>query len=436
MTARESALRALHSIETQGTYINAALKQALCADGMSLQDKGLVTEIIYGVVSNKTAIDYIISQFSKVKIKKMSPWVLAILRMGVFQIFYMDKIPHSAACNEAVKLAKKYSHGAGAGFVNGVLRSVSRNSEGFSFPKTGNAVTDLSLEYSYPEWITKRLVDEYGAEKCAELYAENRKAHGVCVRVNTLKTTSEKLIEMLKAEGVECEKVKDAEYALIIHGKFSAEASAAYREGLFSLQNISSQMAVEALAPEKGEFVIDMCAAPGGKSCAVAEKMENEGKVVSFDIFDHKIKLIQNAAKRLGISIIDAKQGDSTTICKELEGKADRVLADVPCSGLGVIHKKPDIKWSRKEEDISELCGIQKKILDVAAAYVKAGGVLVYSTCTIIPEENRLRIEEFLKEYTEFEKISEQQILTGALGESGFYICKMVKRDENRTIKS
>ena len=155
MTARESALRALHSIDTQGTYTNAALKQALSVDGMSSADKGLVTEIIYGVVSNKTAIDYIISQFSKVKLKKMSPWVLAILRMGVFQIFYMDKIPHSAACNEAVKLAKKYSHGAGAGFVNGVLRSVARSSKDFVFPKTGNLVADLSLEYSYPEWMTK-----------------------------------------------------------------------------------------------------------------------------------------------------------------------------------------------------------------------------------------------------------------------------------------
>ncbi|MBE7031348.1 MAG: 16S rRNA (cytosine(967)-C(5))-methyltransferase RsmB [Ruminococcaceae bacterium] len=427
MTARESALRALHSIDTQSAYVNAALKQALSVDGMSLADKGLVTEIIYGVVSNKTAVDYIISQFSKVKLKKMSPWVLAILRMGVFQIFYMDKIPHSAACNEAVKLAKKYSHGAGAGFVNGVLRSVARSIEEFSFPKTGDAVKDLSLEYSYPEWMTKKLITEYGAEKCAELYAENRKAHGICVRVNTLKTTPAKLIDILKAEGVECEKVENAENALYLHGKFNAELSAAYRDGLFSLQNISSQMAVEALDPQKNELIIDMCAAPGGKSCAAAERMGNEGKVISFDIFEHKINLIKNAAKRLGISIIDAKVGDSTAICEELAGKADRVLADVPCSGLGVIHKKPDIKWSRKELDIAELCNIQAKILEVAAAYVKDGGVLVYSTCTILPEENRLRIEEFLKNHSEFKKVFEQQILTGYSGESGFYICKMVK---------
>lgn len=428
MTARESALRALHSIDTQGAYINAALKQALSVDGMSLPDKGLVTEIIYGVVSNKTAIDYIISHFSKVKLKKMSPWVLAILRMGVFQIFYMDKIPHSAACNEAVKLAKKYSHGAGAGFVNGVLRSASRECDNFKFPKTGNPIADLSLEYSYPEWITKKLVDEYGAEKCAELYEENRKAHGVSIRVNTLKTTKDELITLLVDEGVECENVEGMENALIIHGKFNAEASRAYCDGLFSLQNISSQMAVEALDPHKGDFVIDMCAAPGGKSCAAAEKMCNEGKVLSFDVFDHKIKLIQNAANRLGISIIDARTGDSTAPCKELLGKADRVLADVPCSGLGVVHKKPDIKWSRKETDIAELCEIQAKILEVAASYVKDGGVLVYSTCTILPEENRLRIEEFLKQHNEFEKISEKQILTGELGESGFYICKMVKK--------
>lgn len=426
MTARESALRALYNIEEKGTYINSAINEALGGE-FSSADKGFITELIYGVIANKSAIDFIISKFSKIKLKKMSAWVLQILRMGVFQIYYMDKIPHSAACNEAVKLAKKYSHGAGAGFVNGVLRSVSRNSDGEMFPETGDSVKDLSLVYSYPEWLTKRLVKEYGDERCRELYEENRKAHGTMVRVNTLKTSKDELKEILSNEGLECVDVEGMEYALQVFGKLDINSSEAYKSGLFSLQNLSSQKAVMVLDAKPNEFVIDMCAAPGGKSCGIAERMENKGKVLSFDVFDHKTKLIENAANRLGIDIIETRTADSSKVCDELVGKADRVLADVPCSGFGVIHKKPDIKWSRKESDIEQLCQIQRAILETAAAYVKTGGVLVYSTCTILPEENRIQIERFLSEHQEFEKVSEEQILTSEKGESGFYICKMVK---------
>ncbi len=427
MTAREAALRALYSIEKSGAYINAALKEALSDAELSAQDKGLVTELIYGVVANRSALDYIIMQFSKIKIKKMTPWVLGILRMGVYQIYYMDKIPHSAACNEAVKLAKRYSHGAGSGFVNGVLRSAARACADFKFPKSGDAVKDLSLEFSYPEWITEKLISEYGEENCKTLFEENRKAHPVAVRVNLLKTNTEELIETLKGEGLECQAVYGLKNAITLNGKLNIEGSAAYKDGLYSLQNISSQRTVEVLDPKKSDFVIDMCAAPGGKSCAIAEKMENCGTVLSFDIFPHKAELIKKAAQRLEIDIIDARVMDSTGFCEELVQKADCVLADVPCSGLGVLHKKPDIKWTRTKEDVAKLCEIQAKILDNAASYVKSGGVLVYSTCTILPEENRLRIREFLKHNDEFEIVYEEQFLTSALGESGFYICKMVK---------
>ncbi len=421
MTARESALKALYSIEKSGAYTNAALKEALSAEGLSAQDKGFVTELIYGIVSNKSAIDYIIMQFSKVRIKKMTPWVLSILRMGIYQIYYMDKIPHSAACNEAVILAKKYSHGAGSGFVNAVLRSAARAYDDFKFPVSDNAVFDLSLEYSYPEWITERFISEYGVDKCRELYIENRKPHPAAIRVNTLKTNVLELVALLKNEGLECMQADGIETALLVSGKLNVDNSAAYKKGLYSLQNLSSQKAVKMLAPKPNQVVIDMCAAPGGKSCAIAERMENAGRVLSFDIFPHKVELINRAAERLGIDIIDARVMDSTIFCEDLVGGADLVLADVPCSGLGVIHKKPDIKWSRTEGDIKELCGIQKKILDNAAKYVKPGGVLVYSTCTVLPEENRLRIQEFLSENKNFKIEYEEQILTSDLGESGFY---------------
>lgn len=425
MNAREVALKALYEIETKEAYTNAALKNALNSE-LSGADRGLVTEIIYGVVSNKTAIDFIISKYSKVKLKKMTPWVRNILRMGIFQIYYMDRIPVSAACNEAVKLAKKYSHRAGSGFVNGVLRAFGREAEEFTFPKTENKAENLSLEFSYSLWMTQRLIEEYGFEPTRQLYMENSRAHGVYIRVNTLKVTEDDLCEILRAEGIGCEKT-EIENCLYVTGRLSIDSSEAYKNGLYSLQNISSQMAVEALDPQPGDTVIDMCAAPGGKSCAAGERMKNNGRILSFDIFEHKTELIQKAAERLGIGIIDAKVKDGCQTDPQLKGVADRVLADVPCSGLGVIHKKPDIKWNRDLKDVEELCGIQKQILENAAEYVKQGGTLVYSTCTILPEENRMRTEEFLKEHKEFSKVWEKQILTTERGESGFYICKMVK---------
>lgn len=427
MTARECALKALYDIDANGAYVNAALNNALRNSEFSAADRGFVTELIYGVVSNKTALDFVISKFSKIKMKKLSVWVLNILRMGIFQMYYMDRIPHSAACNEAVKLAGRYSHRSGSGFVNGVLRTFSREIDSFEFPKSGDAVTDLSLVYSYPQWITKRLVETYGQEKCEELYKENQKSHDVAVRVNTLKIGAQELVKILEKEGIIAEPVQETPNALVIKNAFSIEKSDAYKKGFYSLQNISSQIAVSVLDPIPGDTVIDMCAAPGGKTCAAAERMENLGKIFAFDIFEHKIDLINASANRLGIDIIDGRVADSQNIQVELVEKADKVIADVPCSGLGVVHKKPDIKWHRQEEDIAELVKIQRSILENAAMYVKNGGELLYSTCTILEDENRNNVEWFLENHKEFKKIYEKQILTTSLGESGFYICKMVK---------
>ncbi len=426
MTAREAALRALYEIDANGTYMNAALSETLRGGGLSAADRSLASELIYGVTINKLALDYIISKFSKIKIKKMTPWVLNILRMGIFQIYFMDKIPESAACNEAVKLAKKYSHRAGTGFVNGVLRSFARSAAVFEFPKGRSAAEELSIEYSYPLWITEKIIEEYGEGECRRLFAENSRPHRPYIRVNTLKTDADSLIRRLSDEGVKCEKTELAN-CLTVENGLNVNSSKAYSEGLFSLQNISSQLAAELLEPEGGEFIIDMCAAPGGKSCAIAERMGNTGKIIAFDIFEHKIELIKKSAKRLGIDIIEARTKDSRTADPELLGKADRVLADVPCSGLGVIHKKPDIKYSRSAEDIAELCEIQRGILENACGYVKDGGVLVYSTCTILPEENRKRIAEFLERHSGFSLVSESQLMTTEKGESGFYMCKLMK---------
>lgn len=423
MNAREIILKALYNIEEKGEYFTHALSSsiALCEE----RDRSFVTEVIYGVIKNKTALDYIIMQFSSVKMKKMTPWVRNILRMGTFQMYYMDKIPHSAACNESVKLSKKYAHTAAGRFINGVLRNISRNIDNIRFPSAEEPVKYLSTFYSYPEWMTEKLLDQYGFDDCESFMSESNKSHGVTLRVNPLLSNPEKVTAALESEGVHAEVLKNSPALLTVSGKININNLKSYKNGLFSLQNFSSYKAVEALDPKCGEFIIDICAAPGGKSCAAAEKMQNIGKVLSFDIYDHKVKLIESSAKRLGIDIIEAKVHNGCEVLSDYIGRADRVLLDAPCSGLGVIHKKPDIKWNRRESDISELTKVQSQLIDTACQYVREGGILLYCTCTVLKEENQDITSAFLSSHDGFEKISEKQILTDSGGESGFYICKM-----------
>lgn len=431
MNAREIILNALYKIENDGAYSSKALNNALkLAEPV---DKAFVTEIFYGVLKNFITLDYIIMQFSSVKLKKMSIWVKNILRMGTYQIYFTDKIPDSAACNESVKLAKKYGHQASVRFVNGVLRNISRNKENIKLPNKSDTINYLSIGYSCPKWIVEMLNNQYGAEDCEKILAESRQAHPITIRVNTLKTTSGELIDKLKSEnGVGAVEDRAVKNCLVIDGGLDINTVRLYKDGCFTLQNKSSMLAAEALGAMPGEFVIDMCAAPGGKSTYIAERMQNKGKVLAFDIYEHKTELIKKSAERLGIDIIEARVHNSEIFDENLEEKADRVLVDAPCSGLGVIHRKPDIKYSRKPEDIKILSEIQSKILDTASKYVKKdGGVLVYSTCTILRQENQDVIAEFVKNHSEFEILEEKQLLTHQMGGSGFYICKM-KRNLNR----
>lgn len=423
MNSREIILKALYNIEVGGEYFNHALSSALrrCDE----LGRGFVTEVLYGITKNKLALDYIIMQFSSVKLKKMSPWVRNILRLGVFQMYYMNKIPHSAACNESVKLSKKYAHAAAGRFINGVLRSVSKNIDNIKFPDPQNGAEYLSVKYSYPLWMAEKLLSLYGFKTCEGFMRESNKSHSVNLRVNSLLASPDEVINMLKSEGVSARVSSEFPLCLSVDGRIDINALKSYKEGYFSLQNLSSYEAVCALDPKGGEFIMDICAAPGGKACAIAEKMRNNGKVLAFDIHEHKAALIENSAKRLGIHIIEAKAHDGREVIPEYMGKADRVIVDAPCSGLGVIHKKPDIKWTREEGHIGELAKIQKEILDASSNYVKIGGVLLYSTCTILAEENQNITDSFLSSHSEFEKVFEKQILTTERGESGFYICKM-----------
>lgn len=427
MNSREAALKVLCEIDVNKAYINSALNSAIKDNELCDRDKALLSEIVYGAVKNRLCLDYVIDIFSKLKSNKISAWVLNILRMGIYQILFLDKIPDSAACNECVKLAKKYSNKGGAGFVNGLLRNVVRSKNTIEYPSAeSDIIKYLSVRYSFPEWMTKKLINQYGADSAEEFMRESNLPHGIDIRVNTLLTSAAELSEILQEKGIK-NKLSDRALNIIsVFANMNLTSLEEYKKGLFSLQNSSSKKAVDILNPQPGELLIDVCAAPGGKSCAAAEIMKNKGKIYSFDIHRHKIELIEKSAQRLGINIICADVNDASVLNTNFIKKADKVIIDVPCSGIGVIHKKPDIKWTRREEDIKELKAVQKKILSVSSKYVKPGGSLLYSTCTVFREENQDNVNEFLEHNPEFIKEHEEQILTGKSGESGFYICKMV----------
>ncbi len=423
---REAVVVALFKTENEGQYSTKAMLDAV--KQFNYRDKKFINELFMGVLRNKTRLDYIINAYSKIKLKRISPWILQILRTGIYQLVFMDKIPPSAVCNEAVKLATKYSHNATKGYVNGVLRAVSRTLDEIPTPNRENIIEYLSTMYSSPVWLTEELFSQYGEETCERILSDSLLPHPTMIRANLLKTDPNDLVLLLEKEGISAKISDDVSGCLIINGAFDVSASDLYKRGFYTPQNINSMRAALALKPKSGETVIDVCSAPGGKTTHIAELMGDKGHVIAFDIHSHKKLLIENTAKRLCLSSIDAIVHNSEDVKEEYIGAADRVLADVPCSGIGVIHKKPDIKWNRKAEDIDTLCKTQKKILNSAAQYVKSGGVLVYSTCTILKEENEEQIKGFLDSHNDFEADFERLYLAHETGGSGFYICRLKRK--------
>ena len=419
MTAREAALKALYEIEYNGAYSNMAVKNTLKNNDMSERDKALFTALVYGVSDKKITLDYYISKFSKIKLKKISKYILLILRMGVFQLVFTDKIPQSAAVNESVKLAKRYGHGASAGFVNGVLRNVSKCGE-IEYPKEKDEY--LSVKYSFPLWMCRKWTEEFGFEFTENMMRSFGESKPIILRANTLKTTNEELVKKLSDLGINAE-IKDG---AVVTGGFDIEKNTLYKEGSFTPQDTAAMKTAEILAPEPGGTVIDMCAAPGGKTTHIAEIMKNSGRILAFDIYNHKTELVKKNAERLGIDIIKTDVRDAAEFDKSLSGAADCILCDVPCSGLGIIGRKPDIK--QNEDRSPELCKIQAKILENACIYLKEGGVIVYSTCTVEKAENEGITGAFLEKHGNFEKLYEKTFYPHTDGPDGFYICKMRKK--------
>ncbi len=426
MNGREAAFLALIKFERGGTYINLALNDVFSKNGISERERSFATELTYGCLKNRLLLDYVISGFSKIKIRKMSAQVRVILEIGAFQIIKLDRVPDSAACDESVKLARKFA-GRSRGFVNGVLRSLCRGKSGIEYPdRAVDEAEYLSVMFSFPKWIVERIIGNYGLETCEKILSAANEAYPPYIRQNRLKKRGD-FIELLKSDGISAEPDPEIEGCFKVFGSLNIFGSDTYKNGLFTIQNRSSQAAALALDPKPGMFVIDMCAAPGGKTTHIAEIMENRGEIRAFDVHEHKTELIKAAAERLGIDIITAETRDASVPVSELKGKADRVLLDAPCSGLGVIHSKPDIRWTRKESDIEELVKIQSALLDTAAKYVKSGGIMVYSTCTILKAENERQTERFLEKHVGFRLVSQKTLLTHETGGSGFYIAKFAR---------
>ena len=386
INSREIALGVLYETEYNGAYVNLALKEALAKNKeLSAKDKGLVTRLVYGCVSRRNTLEYIIEQYSKIKIKKISKYIMLILKLGIYQLIYTDKIPQSAAVNESVKLARRYGHQSSAGFVNGLLHSVIRN--GVKYPE--EVISHAVYEYSYPEELVKKWFDDFGDEFTYELMQSMNEDPKLTLRVNTLKTSRKELTEKNPL-------LKPALYYenSVTASGLDVGSSNIYKSGLVTVQDISAMLASAVLNPQPGESVIDLCAAPGGKTTHLAELMQNKGSILACDCHEHKTELIEKNAERLGIDIINTVCMDSSVYKPSLDSRFDKVLADVPCSGWGIIRRKPDIKWKNVNTD--ELIGLSEKILTNALKYVKIGGEVVFSTCTINPEENEIRFRKLL----------------------------------------
>ena len=387
---RELVLGILMEVLEQDNYSNVVIHNTLMKyQYLEKQDRAFLSRLSEGCVERYIELDYIIDSFSKVKVKKMKAPIRNILRMGVYQILYMNQVPDSAACNESVKLAQRKGFAALKGFVNGVLRNVSRNKERLLFPdKEKEPKKYLQVMYSCPEWIIDLWLEEYTLGEVEEALKNFMEAKTTTIRCNTSKISVEELKEKLVEEGITVEAGEYLPYALKIKDYNYLNRVAAFREGLFQVQDESSMLIAQAAGIKEGDTIIDVCAAPGGKTTHCAEFLKGTGKVISRDLTEYKVSLIEENVERLGLSNVTAKVQDALELCEEDVGKADIVIADLPCSGLGVIGKKADIKYKTKPEDVENLGKLQREILTVVSQYVKPGGVLIYSTCTVNGTEN------------------------------------------------
>lgn len=405
--ARAFALKVIHEVYAKDAYANVVLAQQLRKDGLSDVDRRFATELVYGTVKAGGTLDWIIKKYVTRPLKKMDPMVLDILRLGVYQLKYMDKVPDSAACNESVELAKKFTNAGAAKFVNGVLRTMVREPEKGAFPSgKGTATAELALKEQHPEWLVRRWIKEFGYDEAVKLCQFNNSQPSICLRTNTLMTSRSELLLTLMSYGVEAHASSLTPEGVILDSHGSLDSLAPLQEGYCQVQDESSMLVAHVVDPQPDDFILDVCSAPGGKTTHIAAMMGDKGRITAFDIYDHKLQRVRENAQRLGITCIETKEMDAREVWQEYPQQADRVLVDAPCSGLGVLRRKPDSRWRKTPELLKELPKLQLEILRSAAAAVKKGGILVYSTCTIAKEENGDVVREFLQGTDSFELIN------------------------------
>lgn len=409
---RQLALEVLCDIDRKNAYSNILLRHRL-KELADARDRAFVTELVYGVIQQQRYLDYVIDAFSKRKTKKMEYAVCNILRMGVYQILLLDRVPQSAAVNESVELAKRQKNRGSAAFVNGVLRSVCQRFDTIEWPK--DPLQCLSVKTSFPFWMAGLFYKRIGRE-CDTLLPLLNQPPKLVLRANTLQMPREKLADQLKSEGITVSLSELAPDAVVCSG-FSVGDHSLYKAGCFSVQDTAAQLSVCVLNPQRGDCVWDVCAAPGGKTCYIAEKMQDEGHIEAWDIYEHKKELIDAQAQRLSLHIIQTKVADAAQ--EDPHQLFDKILIDAPCSGLGIVMRKPEIKWNRKPEDVETFADLQYSILEHAASFLKEGGELVYSTCTITEQENENVVQKFLGKHSDFSMMDIQKLLPEAFGEDG-----------------
>ena len=436
MGARETALCALIACRKDGAWSNGVLKEYIQRDRLDPRDAGLATRLCYGVIQNRNKLDFYLKQLLTGKLKDLHPVVRDILHLGLYQIYELDKIPDSAAVNESVALSKKYCKNPRAsGLVNGVLRNAVRTKGTLKEP------VSYADRYSHPEELINLLKGSLPKGRLEPMLIANNAAPQTVVQVNLFKTTAAKLVESLERQGVTAQPHGWMENCLVLSGTGSIEQLDAFKEGWFYVQDPASKLSVLCAGlPREGAQVLDCCAAPGGKSFAAAIAMDGKGHITSCDVHAHKTGLIENGAARLGLPNITARQQDATENVPEWVGQMDAVICDLPCSGLGIIRKKPDIRYKNLKE-MEALPGLQLQILSNQASYVKPGGVLMYSTCTVLRRENEDVVKAFLETHHDFylEPLAlpgvfpknETGMLTLIPGEydtDGFFICRLRRK--------
>ncbi|QEH68946.1 16S rRNA (cytosine(967)-C(5))-methyltransferase RsmB [Cellulosilyticum sp. WCF-2] len=440
-TVREQIVDLLIEIEKEASYAQLVLKRAL--QDIDAKDKGFVTEVVYGTLKYQIKLDYILNQFSKTPVHRMKPLIRNVMRMSLYQMLYLDKVPTSAIINEAVKIVKKRKFQNLSGFVNGILRNIDRQREQITYPdETKNLVLAMSIHYAIPEWMIEDWLKVYKEEEVKSICEALNERAEVCVRYNTLKTNKLEFEETLKVEGIQLKEGAFLEEAFYLKGVDNLQNSPSFKKGEWTVQDESAMLVAHVMAPQKGDCILDMCSAPGGKSIHMAELMANEGRIVSCDIHPHKLELIKKNAKRMGITIIEPTLQDGTLKNECYVEAFDKVLLDAPCSGLGIMKRKPDIRTHKSKEGLLEIVALQKKLALAAISYLKPGGRLVYSTCTISHEENEGMVSYIKALGLELENIVDTipnplkkaikekgmiQILPHMAGTDGFFIASFKK---------